>query len=418
MSIKKVLIFIWNLIRSHMVLKIMALLFAVILWSYVLAENNPARERDFRDISVSYINASELAAKGLDISESLSEQFNRVDVRIEARQSELKYINEDNLKAYVDLSEINSTGPYKARVRAETRYGRVVSVYPATVTLYIDDHVTQQIPVNLDIRGSVQDRYHADPPTITPNVINISGARVDVEKVVSAVCTVDLEGLTEGYNKSVEVELLDSEGNQVDKTLFKDAAPTVIVQLDILKKKTVPIDVENSIFGQDDIAPGYEIVDITCTPLEVEIVGDAAALADVTSIGLVPYPISGADLSLVTLLDFLPPPGVRVLTYGKAEVFVNIREITDTLEFERVEVRTKNLANGRTARVSVPYIDVTVIAGLSRIPNITLSDVVPYVDLDNLGPGTYTLDIRFEHSADLTAESFSPSISTVTVTIR
>lgn len=411
------LTFLYGLIRGHLVLKIMALLFAVILWSFVLADTNPARERDFRDISVSYVNASELAAKGLDISESLSEQFSKVDIRIEARQSDLKYINMDNISAFIDLSEINSTGEYKARVRAETRYGRVVSVSPANVTLFIDDHVTQQVPVNLQLDGSVPEGYHADPPAITPGVINISGARVDVEKVASAVCVVDLDGLTEGYNKSVEVELLDSEGNTVDKTLFKEATPSVIVQLDILHKKTVPIDVENSIFGQNDIAAGYEIVNITCTPREVQIVGEAAALADVTSISLVPYPISGANLSLVTLLDYLPPQGVRVLTHGKAEVFVNIREKTDTLEFERVEVLMKNLESGRTARLSTRLIDVTVIAGLSRISEITLADVMPYVDLENLGAGTYTLDIRFELPVGLTAENFSPSVSTVTVTI-
>ena len=41
----KALKFIWGLLKNNLVLKIMAILFAVVLWSYVLAETNPVREK-------------------------------------------------------------------------------------------------------------------------------------------------------------------------------------------------------------------------------------------------------------------------------------------------------------------------------------------------------------------------------------
>lgn len=403
--------------RKNLVLKIMALLFAVILWSYVLAETNPQREIIVDDIPVRYTNTSELMSKGFDISDSLSEVIENVNVRVEVRQSELKDVSRDNVRAFVDLSTVNRRGYNVLTITAQTTYGRVISS-PETVTLYIDDYVTKQIPVKFVEAGSVAQGYYADTPVINPNIINISGPRIDVEKVANAVCVAELDGLTEGYSRSVDVELLDKEGNTVDKTLFTESSPSVIVSLDVLRKKTVPIDVTASVFGQNDIAPGYEIVDIVCSPSEVVIAGEPDMLKDISSINLVPYNIrSGENASVVVLLDYQLPQGIRLLTPDKARLFINIREKMEPKEFRKVEIRTKNLAGGKTARLSVKYVDVTVLAGISQLPSLRFEDIVPYVDLEGLSEGTYSLDVRFDLPLGFADNNFSSSVSTVTVTI-
>lgn len=413
----KALKFIWNMLRSHLVLKIMALLFAVILWSYVIADTNPARMRVMNDIKVRYENMAELKAKGLDISASLSEVLDTVNIRVEVRQNDLKYLSSENVRAFVDLSTINGKGTPTLEISATTTYGQVIEVSPSTVTLFVDDYVRQSVPVNVDVAGSVAQGYHADEPVISPNVITVSGARVDVEKVASAVCHLDITGLTEGYNKSVEIEFLDGAGNPVDKKLFSGEFPSVIVQLDVLRKKSVPIDVFSSVYGQDDIAAGYEIVDITCTPSEVDIAGDFSVLSDISSIGLVPYNVSGAATSVVVLLDYQPVDGVRILTHDKAQVFINIREKTDIKEFGRIELRARNLGAGKSVRLGTRYVDVTVLAGLSHLSALSRADVAPYIDLEGLSAGTFTLPVLFELPPGFTAENFSPSAATVTVTV-
>ncbi len=414
---KKALLYIWDLLRGHLLLKIMALLFAVILWSYVVAEVNPERERRVNDITVRYENMGDLKAKGLDLSASLSEILDSVDIRLEVKQSELKYINDETVRAYADLSTINSTGYFTLRVRAETSYGKVLEVIPSTMQLYVDDSVNHPLPVNVEVSGSVPSGYYADEPVITPSVITISGARVDVEKAASAVCYLDLSGLTEGYKKSIEVMLLDSDGNPLEKALFSESFPSVIVQLDILRRKTVPIDVGGSIFGQEDIAPGFEIIDITSTPDLIDIAGDPSVLAGISSINLVPYNVSGANTSVAVLLDYQLPEGVRVITPEKAQVFINIREIMNTLEFERVELTAKNVPGSLNVRLDTRFVDVTVLAGISRLTELSRDDIVPFVDLEGLGAGQHTLDVQFRLPPGFTAENFSPSVRTVTVTL-
>ena len=413
---KKYLNMFWRLLRSNLVLKIMALLFAVILWSYVLSEENPTRVSGVNDVAIQYENEEDLTDKGLAISGSLSEILEDVDLRIEVKQSELKYLTNQNVDVYVDLSGIDGTGYYTLDIEADTTYGDVLDINPSEVTLYVDDYVTRTVPVDVEVIGEVPDGYYASEPEITPDVLSISGAKVDVETVSSAVCSIDLTGLTEGYKKSVSVTLLDTEGNPVDENLFSDSF-SVIVEQEVLSEKIVPVDVANSILGQDDLATGYEITEITCDPESVQIVGEAATLDEIDSVLLVAYSVSGASEDAVIPLDYDLPEGVQVLDTDKAQVYINIREITGTSDYSDVEIEQKNLSSGLTAVIDEDTVDVTVIAGLSKLSKLSKSDIVPYVDLDGLEPGVYSLDVLFEIPEGFVEENFSASTSTVTVTI-
>jgi YbbR domain-containing protein len=62
-------------------------------------------------------------------------------------------------------------------------------------------------------------------------------------------------------------------------------------------------------------------------------------------------------------------------------------------------------------------VDVTVLAGVSAMSTLRASDVVPYIDLNGMGEGTYTLNILFELPDGFASENFAPSVTTITVTI-
>ena len=409
---KTILNTIWNLFRNNLVLKIMAVLFAVILWSYVISEMNPIRTRDLDNINIRYENMDKLTANNLYISQILE----TVDVRVEIRQSEVKSLSDQDVIARVDLGGINSPGEYTRKIEATLPNGLVSVVNPATVSFYVDRYDTKAVPVNINLIGSVPNGYHADEPVITPSVVAVSGAYTDVKNVASAVCNIDLNGLTHGYNKSMEIDLLDNNGNIIDKTLFTDI-PSVIVNLTVQSKKTVPVDVQSSIIDQDYVAAGYEVADITCLPASVDIAGDAGKLLGINSISLAPYSVSGKSASESVLLDYQLPEGVSVLTTEKAQIFITIREITRTKTYTNIGIEKKNLSSGLKAKISQGSVDVTVVAGLSRLSKLSRSEIVPFVDLDGLKPGVYSLNVLFEIPEGFSEENFSASIGTVTVTV-
>ena len=415
---KKFFGILWGLLRNNLVLKIMALLFAIILWSYVLSETNPLRERNIPDIPVGYKNAEDLEEQNLAISQSLSDALETVDIRIEVNQNELKYLITDNYEAYIDLSTISGTGYHTIKIEADPAHGEVLSINPSEITIYVDYNVTNTVEVSVETIGSVPDDYWADTPEITPNGIDISGAKIDVETVASAVCTIDLTGLTETYSKSMSVTLLDSDGEVVDENLFADSLHTVIVKQEILARKDVEIDLESSIFGQDNLAAGYVIEDITCDPETVTIVGEKSVLDTISAISLVSYSVSGASEDKTVLLDYNPPDGVIVLSDRQVEVKISIREETTTEDYHDIEILQKNLSSGLKATLDIETVDVYVLATISKISSLDESMIVPYVDLENLEAGQHTLEVKFELPEGFTEDNFSSSVSTVIVTIE
>lgn len=413
---KTVLKAIWNVLKSNLVMKITAVLFAVILWSYVISETNPDRTRVIPDVPVLW-EVSQLNDKNLAISESLSDVLNTCNVKIVVKQSDLNYLDKNSINAYVDLSIINGVGDYELTVNATPNgiTGQVLEVSPSKIKVHVDDYVSKTVPVVVNTIGSVPSGYYANIPEISPTTIEVKGARTDVAKVASAVCNVDLTGLTEGFNKNMEIDLLDYEGNMIDKDLFPSELPAVIVKLDVLPMKTVSIDIDGSIIGQDEVASSYEVADISCEPKTVDIAGDA--VAGINKIDLVPYSVSGKSASESVALEYAPPEGVTVLTTQKAQVYITIREITKTKTYSDVSIKTKNLASGLQAKFSEPKMDVTVTAGTSAMSKLSRAAIVPYVDVDGLEAGTYSLDVLFEIPNGFAEENFSASTGAVTVTI-
>jgi YbbR domain-containing protein len=414
---KRALEFVWGLLRSNLLLKIMAIVFAVILWSYVLAETNPIREKELPDIKLRYAGSEVLKSKNLTVSGSLSDVLDTVDVRVEVSQNDLKRLSRDNVDAYVDLSAINGPGTYKLDIKATPNVGNTVEISPATVELNVYSYETRQVPVNINVTGSVTDGYYAMTPEISPSVITISGASVDVDKVTSAMCDIDLTGLTEGYNKSMEVRLLDADGNELDKSLFTDGLSSVIVKLQVLATKMVPVDVNSAIMGQNELAAGYEIASISCAPDTVMIAGDPDTIRGITTMSLMPYSVSGASTSVAVMLDFQLPEGVSVLTDAKAQVYVEIRQTMDTKIYSGIAIEDRNLGAGLTAQMDVSRTDVTVMAGVSQLSRLKRSDIVPYVDLEGLGKGKHTVPVVFQLPDGFTEENFSSGVKTVVVTI-
>ena len=415
---KKVLNFIWGLLKNNLLLKIMAVLFAIVLWSYVIAVTNPVREKPLENVAVSY-DFSQLDVNDLAISKSQTDLVETVNVKVKVNQSYLNTLTNEAVKVTVDLSGITSPGERTLDINVIPADSNctVVDWSPKTVTVTVDTKVERTIPVALEVTGSVPDGYYAGPAAAAPDSVMLSGAEMDLENASSAVCPVDISDLTVWNKKSMGVTILDSEGNALDPGIFDDL-PSVIVDMTILPKKMVKVNAKGSIIGQDSLAPGYEIVgEITSDPAYVEIIGKASVLAGINAISLIPYPITGANSDIVVPMDFDLPDGVTVLYTDKPIVTITIREIQREETFTGVSIDVRNAGRGLNAQLLQTEVDVTVRAGLSAMSRLRDSDVVPYVDLNGLDVGTYTVDILFEIPDGFGEENFSADIVTVTVTI-
>ena len=127
-----------NSFRNNLLLKIMSVIFAFIIWSYVMAAENPVREITVKDVKVSYIGTEELVAKELTISKD--DLIEAVDVSIMAGQNSHKNITNQTVRATVDFSEISTRGEAKLKVNVTVGIAdaTVRSISQEEVSVYVE----------------------------------------------------------------------------------------------------------------------------------------------------------------------------------------------------------------------------------------------------------------------------------------
>lgn len=399
-------------------LKLVALLFAAALWAYVISSENPVRPLEVENVRISYTGIDSLTARGLTVDKRDLQET--VDVTVAAGQQYHKNITADNVHVVADLSDISAKGTYEIKLQTSvmTINASVKRVTTTTVQVKVDDLVQRTIPVRCILEGEPQEGYYVSQPVLSAESIVISGARDELEQIVEAVCHISVDGVSQSSKTSHVLELLSADGEVAPSYIVDGSVPSVIVELNVLSKKTVPIDQQTVRDRVTSVKDGYEVVGVTLNPAEVEIVGSEEALSKIEAIQLRPFSAENADKSVLLSAELQIPEGVEVLSGAKVDAYVQIAEIQGQQHFTGVEINAVNLGSGLRATLQTRSADVTVSGGLSAVRGLTRKNVVLYVDLTGLSEGSYVLPVRAEEIAGVDASGVSVGVDSITVTIR
>ncbi len=410
--------FLWRVFKSNMYLKLASVFFAFLIWSYVIAAENPQRPMTLGDVSVSYNGISELTEKNLTIDNDSLVQT--VDVLVLAGQNYHKNVTTNTVKASVDLSAINTTGEYElpVHVTVSVSGASITSITPSTITVKVDDLVERAVPVRCVLEGNRTDGYYIGEPTLEENYVIISGAREKIEDIVEAVVTIPIDGLEESVRASYTANLLDTDGNIVSADSVNGTVPSVIVSLEVLPMKTVKIDTALALRAVTNVKEGYEAVDVSLNPEEVQIVGDADVLAAINAVQIKPLSAGDADTSVLLEGELQSITGVQFVNGTDVDVYVQINEEQTEKMFENIAISTTNLDKGLRATLSVTYTDIMVSGNKSDMAGVKRADVVAFVDLTGLTAGTYILPVKVEEIAGIDSSGITIEDTSVTVVIR
>jgi len=249
------------------------------------------------------------------------------------------------------------------------------------------------------------------------------GPKQDVQRVTKAVCRIHMNR-TQSYNDAVELILQDEDGKEIDSGLMITEAPSAMVRMTVLPRKTVPIDVMGALRGSDNLPPNFELISATAMPETLDIVGDQAVLSGIENIPLEGLDISGKTESVHEKLPFiLPADNIRVLggsnESGTVEVFVDIREKTSAKMFRDVPIQVRGLGRNLIYTLSTEVTDVTVNGRVSLVDALEWGDVRAYIDLTDLKEGTYQINVSILLNDEATTLelAYVQSVAQVTVTV-
>lgn len=403
-------------------IKIVALLFAMILWGYVLTDTNPMRVKIIDNIPTSFEGEAELLAQGLCVRGDRQEILQKVSAQVKTQLANYADMGASSMSASISLRNISTIGEHQIPIRAyvSSGSGSVLSVMPSSIPVEIDSMVTKTIPVSCVTTGTLPDGYWADMDNLSyTQRIDIQGARTDIARVYRAVCNVDLSDKTATVFGTFDLVLYDSEDNVIDSGIVIGTIPSTTVRIPIYPVKAVPVNWEDSILGTDKVAANYEVTSIVPTPSEVRIVGIQSALDEVDSIGFEPVTVSGSSEPVTFDAPLIVPDNVRILDDPKVIVTVDIQEMQDELSFDDLKVEVTGLNENIAASIDPETVSLKMEGRVSLLSVIKRGDVKVEVDVTGLTEGNYELPLFFYVRDEATTAEliFTPSSEKVNVSL-
>lgn len=383
-----------------------SLLLAMLLWGYVLMTQNPDREITITGVPTKLESGSEadIVSRNLTVYGNISDVLKKVDVTVAAPLTEVSKITADNITATVSLNNIYSAGTYELEVKAVCNMAgvdaKVVSVEPSKLSIIVDDTVSRSVPITCECIGELPEAYWHDEPMLFTTSIPLEGARSDLENVEGAVCYIDLTGLTSTFTRSVELTVLDNNGDPMDNSIFTNVIPSVNVMMKVLPHKHVNIMYE--LTDLEQIPDIYEIQNESLSVSTLNIAAEAEVLAGLETINAVPVSVSAIEAmgEHVFTLKLTGIPSGAVILDG---VDKNDIQLTITVgdkyvlkHYYDIPIRFVGQAEGLDYTYEMTQTDLTLYGPARLINSFVSSDIIISVNLADRGPGDYELELEYK----------------------
>ncbi|HEX5938750.1 MAG TPA: CdaR family protein [Dehalococcoidia bacterium] len=248
---------------------------------------------------------------------------------------------------------------------------------------------------------------------VDPEEVTVSGPEEAVALVDEVIGEVDLSDVgvaLEAFETQVELVPRSQQGFTVVGVVLETqtADATIEIGREIFEQ-AVPVVVRTT----GTPAAGFQLTNLTVSPLTVVISGPLEALRDIESVTTSPVDLGDAAESFSEEVDLDLPEGV---TAQPDTVSVDV-----TVEQANVEAtigvapRFVNVAPGLTSSTSTAIVLVTLSGPLNVLQDLGPEEVQAVVDLAGLGPGTYTLTVSVQVPDGVTVVRASPVQITVTL---
>lgn len=409
----------WKVITNNFGLKLLAALFAVILWLVVVNIDDPKISQRF-SATVVIENAEYLTDQGKYFE--VLDDTNTIVFTVTAKRSYIEKLSNTDFKAVANMENAaidNESGIGKVPIEVTAlRYSSLVTISkaPQNLEIALDNLAQNQFIVGVETTGTLPDGCALGEVTVSPNLMKVSGPESVVSTIDHVTASIDVTNMTSDVVASVIPTLYDSDGNVVDKNELTLNMSTVTVTVRILDTKDVAL-----IFNVTGTpADGYAYMDMEYEPKTIAIKGTALSLNNVTAINIPEnaLDISGARGDITQVIDVSEylPGGVTVAdqSQAKVKVTVHIAQLsTKVVNLFPSSIRVLNLPEGYKLSFDNSVIRVTVSGIAEDIAALDTESIVASIDAGQLTTGTHEVEVALDLD-----ENFYHEPVRVTVTVK
>lgn len=379
---------------------------AVILWAWVTTLRDPETTRSFSNVPVS---SESLAESLVVVDETIETQ-----VRITGPESVVDSIPAGQVRAILDIEEIDSPGMYTVdvTVQAPGDVWRTQSD-PSTVGITVESAVAQEFDVEVVVQDLDASSLRTVDVAPESEQVVVRGPSSAIESIASIELPLETSGGSRTYQTTLVPEAVDADGEPVEGVRIEPASINATVAV-AARGKSVAVLVST----EGSASPGYEVLDRTANPASVIVEGPDDVVDQLIAVSAEPIDISGASSSVSSTVPIIDlPDGVTVIqpSSGEVDVLIQVGQRGVRQALTGLEVTVANLGPGLVGSVNPANITIEVVAPEEVLSTLTVESFQVVIDASGLGVGAYPIEPMVIVPAQVQWISATPAVVELTI---
>ncbi|MCA9972326.1 MAG: hypothetical protein KC425_19020 [Anaerolineales bacterium] len=397
---------------SNLATLLLSLILALIIWFNALQVEDPVRSQ-FVQVPIEFVGQPE---SSILVSPTTTRQS--VQLVYEGPASVLEALGAADFNAIVDLTQV----PFgedvfvPVQVQANSSDVTIQTQSIEQITVHLEQLVTRDIPVQLDIRGSVALGYVQGEPLVDPEFITVAGTASQVEPLDVARATVVLLNEREIVRRTPQPIFYNLQGRVASVSGLELSTEQVEVTIPVnesdgFAEKFINVDLVG------DAAPGYRVVDVEVDPPSVLVQGRPTQLSALTAVRTEPIDITGLTETFQPQVALELPDGITLAEVEQIVVTVTIEPFRTTSIFSRTP-QVLGLEEDMEIELSTETVRVVLFGPLPVLNALLEDEVTVVLDAFGLDEGVYNLepDVDFPQQRGIELRSVQPAQVTVRLT--
>ncbi|MFM1514204.1 CdaR family protein [Helcococcus ovis] len=263
-----------EIIKRNWKIKLLSLFIAIVLWVFIIANENPTVNTRISSIPIIYENLDKLDQKGLILNQDITKNL---DVSVSGKRSNIISLTPQHIIISADLSNIKE-GRNKVSLSYTLPEGIKLEDAPKTMDVNIEKIITKDFIVKVKNESKLQADYILESTKVTPEKITVKGSRSNIDSIKNIFVKLDLSNLDSDITLNKEIYAENSDGEQVEGLVF--GQEFVNINALVSKQKEVSI----TISKKGNVPSGYKFIDSKLSKSKVYIKGPKNVIDNIKSI--------------------------------------------------------------------------------------------------------------------------------------
>lgn len=388
-------------LKNNLVLKLLALLFAFLLWLLVVNIDDPVENKTYKNIPVTVENETIITRKNQTYQ--IVDSTQNVSVTISAKRSILNKIKADNITASADMKELylESMIPITVTVpEYEGRYKEASSL-PGNLQVTIEENASKKFPITPMATGTVRDGYVLGAIKAEPETVSINGPASVLNRINRVVAEVNVSGLAQDSTLESSIVLYDADNNVIDQALVGNNLGEIGVSVNatLLHTKNVQVILDTSNVRAAD---GFSVAGINFEPQEIQIAGKKELLDTVEAIHVPTEALENEWISTKTemIVDITPylPEEIQLVDENAGNLIVTVtvqKEGTKSFDLPVGSITVNNLKEDFKLRYkSTEDLEIHIRGPQDVLDGIVIADKASIDFKDMKESGTFKVPVK------------------------